>query len=129
MPDHQVLDLIKQADKAITDEDFEALMDFYAEDAVLVVQPGQLATGKGQIKNAFEAIARHFKNALKVKQGEAQVIEGGGTALVIMETLLFVGNVKEPIKRRATYVFQRAENGEWLCNVDNSYGTDLLDAA
>lgn len=129
MPDHHVLELIKQADQAITDEDFERLMDFYAEDAVLVVQPGQMASGKPQIRRAFEAIAKHFQNALTVTQGNAQVIEGAGTVLVIMETLLFVGEAKGPIKRRATYVFRQEGNGNWLCTVDNSYGADLLDAA
>lgn len=46
MSDHVVLELIKQADKAITNEDFDTLMAFYADDAVLVVQPGQIARGK-----------------------------------------------------------------------------------
>lgn len=126
MPDHRVLQLIKQADQAITDEDFDALMQFYAEDAVLVVQPGQMAHGKPEILKAFVAIAKHFKNALTVTQGDAQVIEGAGTALVIMETLLYVGGAAEPIKRRATYVFERNQIGDWLCTIDNSYGTDLL---
>lgn len=28
--------------------------------------------------------------------------------------------------RRATYVFKKNAQGEWLCAVDNSYGTDLI---
>ena len=129
MSDHKVLRLIKQADKAITEEDFDTLMDFYADDAVLVVQPGQVARGKAQIKNAFIAIAKHFGNALTVSQGDAQVLEGADTALVIMETLLSIGNAEGPIKRRATYVFRKDHSGALLCTIDNSYGTDLLDAA
>ena len=129
MPEHKVLELIKQADKAITAEDFDTLMAFYADDAVLVVQSGQMACGKTQIKKAFEAIAKHFQNTLTVTQGDAHVIEGAGTALVIMETLLLIGDQKQPLKRHATYVFQRDETGNWLCTIDNSYGTDLLDAA
>lgn len=31
------------------------------------------------------------------------------------------------VTRRATYVFRHQE-GRWLCTVDNSYGTDLLDS-
>lgn len=123
---HPVLTLIRQADSAITAEDFDALIDFYAEDAVLVVEPGRIARGKAQIRRAFEAIARHFGNALTVSQGAAQVLEGDGTALVIMETLLHVGEAP-PVARRATYVFRQVADG-WLCTVDNSYGTDLLDA-
>ncbi|WP_299986105.1 SgcJ/EcaC family oxidoreductase [uncultured Ruegeria sp.] len=127
MSDRDVLNLIKQADKAISAEDSEALMDFYADDAVLVVQPGQIAKGKPQIGKAFEAIAKQFKNALTVSQGEAPVIEGGDTALVIMETHLHIGDETEPVTRRATYAFRRDPAYGWLCTVDNSYGTDLLD--
>lgn len=128
MTEHPVLTLIRRADQAITAEDFDTLMGFYAEDAVLVVQPGQIARGKAQIKQAFKAIAKHFQNALTVTQGAATVIEGGGTALVIMETLLHIGDADETIKRRATYVFRNDPTHGWLCTVDNSYGTDLLDA-
>lgn len=34
MSKHPVLELIKQADRAISAEDFDALMEFYADDAV-----------------------------------------------------------------------------------------------
>lgn len=127
MPDHDVLQLIKQADAAITAEDFDALMGFYADDATLVVRPGQMAQGKPQIRKAFEAIAKHFKNALTVTQGKAVVIEGDNTALVVMETLLHIADADEAITRRATYVFRKDPGLGWLCTVDNSYGTDLLD--
>ncbi|MEP3332275.1 nuclear transport factor 2 family protein [Sedimentitalea sp.] len=128
MSEHVVLTLIKQADKAISTEAFDTLMDFYADDAVLVVQPGQIARGKPQIKEAFVAIAKHFKSTLTVTQGAAHVIEGADTALVIMETHLHIAETAKPITRRATYVFQRDDTRGWLCTVDNSYGTDLLDA-
>jgi ketosteroid isomerase-like protein len=58
-----------------------------------------------------------------------EVIEGEDTALVIMEsTLDYVdaGN-KVSVTRRATYVFRRETDGRWVCTVDNSYGTELLD--
>ena len=126
MSEHDVLQLIKKADRAIGAEDFDTLMGLYSDDATLVVQPGQLARGKAEIRNAFVAIAKHFKNSLTVKQGDAHVIEGGDTALVIMETLLFIADAKGPIVRRATYVFRRDRAKGWLCTVDNSYGTDLL---
>ena len=129
MSTHPALALIKAADAAITAEDFDALMAFYTEDAVLVVEPGRMACGKPQIRQAFEAIAKHFGNAPTVTQGTAQVIEGADTALVAMETLLHVGGAAEPVTRRATYVFRRDATRGWLCTVDNSYGTDLLGAA
>lgn len=126
MAEHELRLLIEAADRAITAEDFDGLMEFYAEDATLVVKPGLNATGKARIRKAFEAIAAHFNHALKVRQGRMQVIEGADTALVLMETLLDVEGQPQPIVRRATYVFRKMD-GRWLCAVDNSYGTSLLD--
>lgn len=130
MTNHPVKDLIKAADRSITAGDFETLMAFYADDATLVVRPGLNAHGKDQILRAFHRIAEHFKHGLEVTQGEMQVLEGGDTALVIMETLLHSpdadGSVTET-RRRATYVFRKYVDGQWLCVVDNSYGTDLLE--
>jgi len=129
MQSHPLKALIEAADHAITAEDFDSLMDFYAEDATLVIKPGLNAHGKEQIHRAFVAIAEHFNHSIVVKQGQMQVVEGAGTALVIMETLLETVDregVASTISRRATYVFRLEPSGDWLCVIDNSYGTDLL---
>lgn len=121
--------IIEAADRAITAGDYDSLMDFYAEDATLVIKPGMTATGKAQIRRAFVAIAAYFNHGLVVTQGKMQVIAGGDVALVVMETLLHgtdAAGVTTEITRRATYVF-RQSGGRWLCAVDNSYGTALLD--
>ncbi|WP_319498007.1 nuclear transport factor 2 family protein [uncultured Cohaesibacter sp.] len=116
--------VIEAADRAISAEDFDGLMAFYAEDATLVVQPGMAVTGKARIRKAFVAIADHFNHRLTVRQGPMQVIEGGDTALVVMKT--FLDTVDSDgwdltLVRRASYVFKRSDDGEWLCTVDNSY--------
>ena len=129
MSSHPVEQVIEAADRAIAAEDFDALMDFYADDAILVVRPGLYARGKEQIRPAFARIAEYFNHSIVVKQGDMVVIEGGDTALVISETLLdFVEKEgsSASIARRATYVFRKSVAGEWLCVIDNSYGTDLL---
>jgi hypothetical protein len=46
-------------------------------------------------------------------QGRQQTLNQGG---------------KVETTRRATYVFRQESDGRWLCTVDNSYGTALLDA-
>lgn len=128
---HPVKKLIEDADKAITSEDFDTLMDFYAEDAILVIKPGMTASGKDQIRRAFVAIAEYFKHSLVIKQGEMQVLQGGSTALVVMETVVESMDdegKKTSTTRRATYVFREGPKNQWLCVVDNSYGTDLLGA-
>ncbi|UUE58356.1 YybH family protein [Pectobacterium aroidearum] len=130
MKPHPIREIIEACDKAISERDFDALMRYYAEDAALVIKPGMVARGKDDIRKAFIAIADYFKNQLIVEQGNMQVIEGGGDALVIMETVLHYPDEQGSIvttTRRAIYVFRKDADGNWLCTVDNSYGTTLLD--
>ncbi|MDQ8033288.1 DUF4440 domain-containing protein [Bordetella genomosp. 1] len=131
MSDHTLRHVIEACDRAITAADYDTLMTHYADDAALVIQPGHVVHGKDRIRQAFIAIAAHFQHKLKVTQGEMQVIEGAGTALVIMETHLEIpaaDGTPTHITRRATYVFRHDPDGQWRCTVDNSYGTDLLSA-
>ena len=63
-------------------------------------------------------------------RGEVRVDEGAGSEVVIVGTLMRypdgAGGTVETT-RRATYVFRAEADGRWLCTVDNSYGTSLLD--
>jgi uncharacterized protein (TIGR02246 family) len=130
MASHPLLGLIQAADRAITAEDFDALMDFYTDDAVLVVKPGLSVSGKEKIRAAFVRIAEYVAHTMRVGQGRFEVLETGDTALVIMESTLDYADPSGQAvhaNRRATYVFRRGADGRWLCAVDNSYGTALLD--
>ncbi|MFQ8705187.1 MAG: YybH family protein [Thomasclavelia sp.] len=121
--------LIAAADKAIKEERFDDLMDFYTDDAVLVVKPGLEAKGKEAIKEAFIKIAAYFKNSVVPTQGKMLMIEAGDTVLVLSQTLLDADNKETSeysMDRRATYVYRKID-GKWLCAIDNSYGTTLLD--
>ena len=58
-----------------------------------------------------------------------QMIEAGDTVLVLSQTLLDADNKDTSdysMDRRATYVYRKV-GGRWLCAIDNSYGTSLLD--
>ena len=121
--------LISQADAAIREERFDDLMEFYTDDAVLVVRQGLEVRGKAAIKAAFIKIAAYFKNSIVPTQGKMIIIEAGDTALVLSQTILDADNrdtSEYAMERRATYVYMRV-GGRWLCAVDNSYGTSLLD--
>ncbi|MDE6124903.1 MAG: SgcJ/EcaC family oxidoreductase [Eubacterium sp.] len=125
----EIKDLIAQADKAIKEERFVDLMEFYTDDAVLVVKPGLEAKGKEAIKNAYIKIAEYFKNSVVPTQGNMLMLEAGDTVLVLSQTLLDAENKDTSafsMDRRATYVYRNV-NGKWLCAIDNSYGTTLLD--
>ena len=124
-----IKELIKQADLAIKNEDFDHLMDFYSDDAILVVRPGKIARGKKEIKEAFIKIVKYFDNSIVPTQGKMEFLEAGDTVLVISQTLLDANNAQESeysMERRATYVY-RLIDGKWLCVIDNSYGTTILD--
>lgn len=125
----EIKNLIAEADKAIKEERFDDLMNFYTDDAVLVVKPGLEVHGKEAIKSAFIKIAAYFKNSVVPTQGKMLMLEAGDTVLVLSQTLLDADNKSESeysMDRRATYVYRNV-GGKWLCAVDNSYGTTLLD--
>jgi len=125
----EIKELIVAADKAIKEERFDDLKEFYTEDAVLVVKPGLEVKGKEAIKEAFIKIANYFNNSVVPTQGKMLMIEAGDTVLVLSQTLLDANNKESSeysMDRRATYVYRKVD-GKWLCAIDNSYGTTLLD--
>ncbi len=127
MGQHPIELLISKADTAINQEDFDTLIDIYADDAVLVIQPGMNAVGKEQIRKAFEAIAAHFDHTLDIKQAGMEILETGDTALVLAKTLISAKG--HPLtERKATYVFRKDSHNNWVCAIDNSYGHDLLES-
>lgn len=125
MEKHPVIIQIEKADKAIISEDFETLLDIYTDDAILVVEPGKNAIGKNDILKAFEAIAVYFKNGLQVQQEGLEILESGETALVLANTVISAPNLPTTT-RKATYVFTKGANGDWLCAIDNSYGHEII---
>ncbi|AEP89032.1 YybH family protein [Bacillus spizizenii] len=126
--EQQIKDIISACDLAIQNEDFDTLMTYYTEDAILVVKPGMIARGKEEIKKAFIKIANYFNHRIVPTQGEMIMLEAGDTVLVLSQTLLDSDkkNSEYAMERRATYVFKKNAQGEWLCAIDNSYGTDLI---
>lgn len=83
MKQHPIEELINKADQGIGREDFDTLIDIYADDAVLVIRPGMNAFGKPQIRKAVEAIAEHFDHSLKVEQAGMEILEAADTASVL----------------------------------------------
>lgn len=102
---HEIEQLIRKADAAINREDFETLVDIYADAAVLVIKPGMNTVGKEQILKAFAAIAAHFEYSLDVKQAGMVILETGDTALVLAKTVISAKNLPAT-ERKATYVFK-----------------------
>ena len=128
MSKHEVVSAIELADRAINQRDIVALMDFYEEDATLVIEPGRCAHGKEQIAKAFGAIFEYFNQSLSVTQNDFHVVEGGGVALVVCKLKLSAQGLeasKVSMERKPTYIFRKSKDGKWRCLIDNSYGVDL----
>jgi uncharacterized protein (TIGR02246 family) len=126
--EHELKEIMKKCDLAIKREDFDVLMNYYTDDAILVIKPGMIARGKEEIRKAFIAIAAYFNNSVVPTQGEMVILEAGDIALVISQTLLAADkeDSEYSMDRKATYVFKKNSQGEWLCAIDNSYGTELI---
>lgn len=88
MQNHELEQAIKNADRPINKEDFDHLMEFYSEDATLVVKPGTVTKGKEEIRRAFIAIAEYFNHSLIVNQEKMAIIETGDTALDVAQAKL-----------------------------------------
>ena len=76
-----------------------------------------------------QKIAAYFKNSVVPTQGKMIMLETSDTILVLSKTLLDASNKETSeyaMERKATYVYRKI-NGKWLCAIDNSYGTSLLD--
>jgi ketosteroid isomerase-like protein len=55
MAEHELVRVIRRADEAINNRDFDGLMEFYSEDAVLAAKPGMFTRGKADIRALLKA--------------------------------------------------------------------------
>jgi len=71
-------DVVKELDAALNKKDKEAVLSFYEEDSLLVMEPGRIAKGKSEIANFFDFI---FNMDIKAKQIKTNVMQSGDIAL------------------------------------------------
>ena len=126
--EHALKELIKTCELAMKQEDFDTIMNYYTDDAIMVVKPGRIVKGKDEIKKVFIEISKYFNHTLVPTHKELIILESGDTALVMSKTLLNADKkeTEYSMDRRTTYVFKKNAQGKWLCAIDNSYGTDLI---
>jgi uncharacterized protein (TIGR02246 family) len=68
------LEAVKELVDALERGDLEAVLNFYEDDAVLVVEPNRLARGKKDIREFFTYL---FTLSPRARQIKTQVIESG----------------------------------------------------
>jgi uncharacterized protein (TIGR02246 family) len=118
---------VKKLDEAFNRRDIEAVLDFYEEDAVVVLEPGRAARGKAEIRAAFEWI---FKLEGAAQQIKTNVVEAGDLAL-FTSRWTFSGKSPDGAAFRresiAVSVFRRRADGKWRCVIDNPNGPAVLE--
>ncbi|MEW6684331.1 MAG: nuclear transport factor 2 family protein [Nitrospirota bacterium] len=120
------VDTVNTLIEAINRGDLGAALAQYEPHAILVAEPGKVATGTKAIRTALEGFI-----ALKpTLRGDAhQFLEGGNLALFCSKwTLTGTGPDGKPVEMGGTSsdVLRRQADGNWLIVIDNPWGTALL---
>jgi uncharacterized protein (TIGR02246 family) len=127
MPQLSLEETVEKLDEAFNRGDIETVLNFYEDDAVVVLEPGRIARGKAQIRAAFEFI---FNLEGAAKQIKTTVIETGDLALFISKWT-FSGKTPDGTlftrESIATSVFRLQSDGKWRCVIDNPNGPAILD--
>ena len=117
---------VDQLTQAINRGDLEAPLALYEPNAVLMVQPGQLARGRIQLR---EALARFIALKPTLRSEAQHVIEAGDIALYMSRwTLQGADPSGQAVSMRgeSSDILRRQANGRWLIALDNPWGAQLL---
>ncbi|HEY0408065.1 MAG TPA: nuclear transport factor 2 family protein [Pyrinomonadaceae bacterium] len=124
---HTPLEAVDLLDEAFNRGDLETILGFYEDGATMVVEPGRLATGKDELRAAFQWILSNMKGI--ARQEKTHVIESGDIAL-FTSRWNYSGTAADgaPMSRQsyASVVLRRHSDGGWRVVVDNSWGPAVL---
>jgi uncharacterized protein (TIGR02246 family) len=112
--------------EAINRGDLEAALALYEEDAVMVIQPGQLARGAAEMRNAFAGFIA-LKPTLRMEA--EQVVEAGDVALYLGRWSLRgidPSGQRVAMSGESSDILRRQRDGRWLIALDNPWGVQIL---
>jgi uncharacterized protein (TIGR02246 family) len=122
------LKVVELLDEAFNCGDIEAILDFYEDGAVMVIEPGRLATGKDELRRTFEWMLTNIKGV--AKQERTHVITAGDIALFLSKWSYTGASVDgAPFSREsyATVILRKGAEERWRIVVDNSWGLAVLE--
>lgn len=114
--------------RAINDGDLAAAAALYEPDAILVAQPGQVARGTAQVR---EALGGFVAMQARLTSEAEHVLEAGELALYLGRwQLRGTAPGGEPIVLSgvSSDVLRRQPDGRWLIAIDNPWGAQVLPA-
>lgn len=121
------LETVLLLDEAFNRGDIEAMLEFYEDGAVIVAEPGKLATGKSEIRQTYEWILSNMKGT--ARQEKTHVIETGEVALFTSKWT-YNGTATDGSEFfRESYssvVLRKQADSGWRIVVDNSWGPAVL---
>ncbi len=120
------IDTVNQLVEAINRGDLEGAVALYEPDAVLVVQPGKVARGSAQLR---EALAGFIALKPTLTSNAQEVIETGEVAQYVSRWHLRgtdpAGKSVE-MKGESADILRRQKDGRWLIALDNPWGAQIL---
>jgi ketosteroid isomerase-like protein len=118
---------VELLDEAFDRGDLEAVLEFYEDGAVLVVEQERLATGKEEIRAVYRWIFASIKGA--ARQGETYVIEAGDIALLTSKwniSYMTAGGDFVSRESFASVIMRASPDVGWRIVVDHSWSRDVL---
>jgi uncharacterized protein (TIGR02246 family) len=120
------LDTVNYLVRAINAGDLAAAVELYEPEAILVAQPGQIARGRSQLR---EALAGFVALRATLTSEVQHVLEAGDLALYLARWSL---RGTDPagqavvLHGESTDILRRQADGRWLIAIDDPWGTQLL---
>jgi len=121
------IDTVNQLTDALNRGDIEAALALYESNAVLVVQPGQLARGTVELRAALQ---RFIDLKPRLTAQAQSVIEINDLALYMGRWTL---QGTDPAGREVSMggessdILRRQGDGRWLITIDNPWGAQVLE--
>ena len=103
--------------------DIDRLMEYYARDALLVLEPGKPVNTPTAIR---EAVLGYMSYKLPIVTSIRHVYETGDTAIIICDwTIRGHGPDGKPVhlSGRGADVLRRGADGGWRYSIDNPFGS------
>jgi uncharacterized protein (TIGR02246 family) len=121
------IDTVNQLTDALNRGELEAALGLYEPNAVLVVQPGQIARGSTELR---AALGRFIELKPTLRSQTQNVVQVDDIALYMSRWTL---QGADPSGQTITMggessdILRRQQDGRWLIAVDNPWGAQILE--